>query len=302
MPCYRPIVGYKSQVVNPSGKRSIVFNLKDGFHDLPVLLPCGQCIGCRLERSRSWATRCMHEASMYDRNCFLTLTYDPAHLPASGSLVLDDIQRFLKRLRKNFPNDKLRYFLCGEYGDDTQRPHYHIILFNFDFFDKTFHKSSYSGCPIYISRTLDRIWGNGICWIGSVTFESAAYVARYVLKKVTGDKANDHYQGRLPEFCTMSRKPGIGLPWLERYFGDVYPHDFVVVRNGIKCRPPRFYDNYCEEYYPELFAEVKRYRKSTSSDYMIDELRCFVDYERLEKKEIFKMKQIERLMRNYENL
>lgn len=301
MPCYHPIIGYRAQEKNKNGKRPIVFKLREGFCDMPVIIPCGQCVGCRLEKSRQWATRCVHEASLYSKNCFLTLTFNDDNLPKDRSVRIEHMQRFLHDLRQKFPNDKIRYFLCGEYGDEFQRPHYHVILFNFDFSDKVFWKRS-AEFPLYTSSILSRLWPYGYSVIGDVSFESAAYVARYVMKKINGDKADEHYNGREPEFCSMSLRPGIGHDWIEKFFTDVYPHDYVVIRNGLKVLPPRYYDKYCEEYYPELFAEIKRNRSKICSDYIIDKDRAFIDYERLEKKEIYKMASIERLVRSYENL
>ena len=136
MPCYRPIKGYRSRRLNAeTGKRPVVFNPRDGFYDQPVDLPCGQCIGCRLERSRQWAIRCVHEASLHERNCFITLTYRDECLPTNGSLDLDAFQKFMKRLRRRF-GEGVRFFHCGEYGENFGRPHYHAILFNLDFSDK----------------------------------------------------------------------------------------------------------------------------------------------------------------------
>ena len=101
MACYYPLKGYRARAVNPkTGKRSIVFDSSLGFMDMPVEFACGQCIGCRIERSRQWAIRCVHEAQLYEANCFITLTYAPEHLPKNGSLVLEHFQKFMKRLRK----------------------------------------------------------------------------------------------------------------------------------------------------------------------------------------------------------
>ena len=155
MPCYSPLTGYVSRLANKNGKRPIVFNHRDGFLDLPVQVPCGQCIGCRLERSRQWAIRCVHEASLYDDNCFITLTYTDENLPCRGNRDCDkcdhfkekrcdglerglckrDFQLFLKRLRKMFGKG-VRYHHCGEYGEQLGRPHHHACLFNFNFPDR----------------------------------------------------------------------------------------------------------------------------------------------------------------------
>ena len=235
------------------GKRSIVFNPRFGLTDRPISVPCGQCIGCRLERSRQWAVRCVHEASLYENNCFLTLTYDDAHLPSDLSLNLVHFQNFMKRLRKRYGKG-IRFFHCGEYGENFGRPHYHAIIFNFDLPDRVLW-SQRDGVNLYSSDILRSLWPYGFSSVGDVTFESAAYVARYVIKKVTGANADDHYSfvdeltgqvfTRCPEYTTMSRRPGIGKGWIDKFLPDVFPGDFVVI-NGVKCRPPRFYDNQYE--------------------------------------------------------
>lgn len=262
MPCYRPLEGYRARTVNASGKRGIVFNKKDGFVDLPVKVPCGQCIGCRLERSRQWAIRCIHEASLHEENSFITLTYSPENLPDGGTLVLEDFQNFMKRFREAIEPRRIRFFHCGEYGENLGRPHYHAIIFGYDFDDKILWKQTGSG-KLYRSPFLEKLWPYGFSTIGPVTFETAAYVARYVMKKVSvSGKAKaeqkekeevmrDHYSridgdtGELidlkPEYVTMSRRPGIGAEWYRKFKGEVYPDDFVVV-NGRKVKPPKFYD------------------------------------------------------------
>lgn len=244
MTCYYPRHGFRSRDGrNPvTGAWPIVFNVNDGYIDLPVTVPCGKCIGCRLEHSRQWAIRCIHESMLHKDNCFLTLTYNNDYLPSNNSLNVTDIQKFFKRLRKRI-EIPIRYFQCGEYGELFQRPHHHVILFGYDFPDRKFAKLSKSGFPLYRSELLSDLWPFGFHDIGDVTFESAAYTARYILKKITGDIALEHYHGRMPEYVTMSRRPGIASGWLEKYYNDVYPHDYVVIRDGIKCRPPKYYDN-----------------------------------------------------------
>jgi len=272
MPCYTPLRVYYARRPNPSAKLSIVLNVRDGYIDSPLVVPCGQCIGCRLERSRQWAIRCVHEAQLYDSNCFITLTYNDdalKHRLASGgspSLVKSDFQKFLKRLRKKFPGCGVRYFHCGEYGDEGDRPHYHACLFNFDFTDKVLW-SVRDNVRLYISPVLQSLWPFGFSTIGDVTFESAAYVARYVLKKITGEKADDHYKGRTPEYITMSRRPGIAANWVRQFADDVYPADRVVVRGDILCRPPKYYDDLydkmCSDYLdkPEIVSILKGNRE-----------------------------------------
>lgn len=260
MPCYRPLKGYRSRVVNESGKRSIVFNAKHGLIDQPIDLPCGQCVGCRLERSRQWAVRCTHEASLYEENCFITLTFKDEFLPPKGSLDLKLFQDFMKRLRFKFGSG-IRFFHCGEYGEKFGRPHYHACLFNFDFPDKTIWRKTKDGFPVWRSVALEELWPFGHSEIGSVTFESVAYVARYILKKVTGEGAKDHYGGRRPEYVTMSRRPGIGKAWFDMFKSDVYPSDELVLRGKV-MKPPKYYDGQFELANPNEFALMKNNRKA----------------------------------------
>lgn len=312
MPCYRPLHGFRSRHVNASGKRNIIFNQSEGFNDFPVTLPCGQCIGCRLERSRQWAMRCMHEASLYEKNCFITLTYDPKFLPPGGTLVKKHFQDFMKRLRKKFHSQKVRVYYCGEYGEKNARPHYHAILFNLDFDDKIAGKD-HRGNIYYSSRTLDSLWADpetgqkiGLSVIGNVTFESAAYVARYITKKINGEPALDHYTTynrydgeitaeKLPEFTNMSLKPGIGAGWLEKYFDDVYPKDEVILRER-KLKPPRFYDRVLEKTLPKLHAKIKSQRREVAKSRAADNT-----LPRLCVKELKKVLDTKKLKRSYEN-
>lgn len=253
MPCYSPLKAYRDD----SG--ALFFWHKAGT-DASLMVPCGQCVGCRLERSRQWAARCMNEASLHSENCFITLTYKDA----PPSLCYRDFQLFMKRLRKVFP--KVRFYMCGEYGENFERPHYHACLFGMNFPDRVKF-----GRKLYRSALLERLWPHGFSSIGDVTFESAAYVARYIMKKVTGDLADEHYSygvdpdtgeilRREPEFCHMSLKPGIGAAWLHRYVSDVYPDGKMVVR-GSESSPPRYYD--------KLFRRIDRrefeYMKSERS-------------------------------------
>lgn len=241
MPCFRPL--------DPSKFR--VHTL-----DRPgTQVPCGQCIGCRLERSRQWAVRCMHEASLYDENSFVTLTYDDEHLPPGRSLDVSHFQKFMKRLRKVRSGEKIRFFHCGEYGETTSRPHYHALLFNCGFQDRKFFSGA-EDRKLYTSDVLSKLWPFGFSTLGSVTFESASYVARYVMKKVTGVKAREHYGGRKAEYITMSRRPGIAAEWFNLFRGDVYPLDRVVCR-GKDSRPPRFYDKLLDKVDPALLKSLK---------------------------------------------
>jgi len=224
-----------------------------------------RCIGCKLEYSRQWALRCVHEAQLHDDNAFVTLTYADANIPLGGTLIKKDFQDFAKRLRKK-AGCKLSYYHCGEYGERTRRPHYHALLFGVDFPDKTPFKKSADGSDIYHSELLQRLWPQGFCTTGAVTFESAAYVARYVMKKITGAQAEKHYERideetgevhrLLPEYTTMSLKPAIAKGWYERFKTDAYPSDFVVLR-GRKMKPPKYYDRLLELEDPEARAALK---------------------------------------------
>lgn len=241
MPCYFPLKAYKDVDLRDRSKTQIVFNRARSWRGERLDLACGQCIGCRLEKARQWAIRCVHEASLYPENSFITLTYDPQHIPPNGSLCLRDFQLFMKRLRK-WAKKPIRYYHCGEYGETTQRPHYHSLLFNLDFQDKIpFGRKN--NIPTYTSDTLSRLWGKGFAVSGEVSFDSAGYVARYALKKVNGKNAKEHYGGLKPEYSTMSRRPGIGFRWIEQFYRDVYPRDGVVI-NGTVTRPPRYYDDF----------------------------------------------------------
>lgn len=244
MTCFSPIPAWQTE----SGE--IVF-AERGKIRRSLDLPCGQCVGCRLERSRQWAMRCMHEAQLHDENSFVTLTYDEASCPSS--LCYGDFQKFMKRLRKVRPG--ARFYMCGEYGEKFRRPHFHALLFGVGFPDRSLWSTGGSGSSVYRSPTLERLWTHGFSSIGDVTFESAAYVSRYVMKKVTGNRAAAHYSsldldtGELlsltPEFNRMSLKPGIGAEWFRKYKSDVYNFDYVIV-NGVQCRPPRYYDKLLE--------------------------------------------------------
>ena len=304
VPCYYPVTGYRSREVNPeTGRRALVFNKNDGFEDLPVTIKCGRCIGCRLDRSSEWAVRCHHESSLYENNCFLTLTYSDENLPSPPSVSIRSIQLFMKRLRKktgrykttdsqgNVLDPGIRFFACGEYGDRTNRPHYHILLFNYDFPDKEKHKWVNSASPywLYTSDLLESVWPYGHCTIGSVSFNSAAYTARYVMKKVTGPMAEEHYQwvdpitGEIhqlhPEFLTMSRRPGIGADWIKKYHTDVWPEDHVVIDNK-QFRPPRYYKNIQfgdgtdhEVFLRQLRKKQRKYAEKHAADTTPDRLR-----------------------------
>ena len=192
MACYHPIPAWRNVSENRSDNR-LVFE----YHPMRCIgptpdlqVPCGQCVGCRLERSRQWALRCVHEASLHKENCFITLTYNDEHLPEHGHLIYRDFQLFMKRLRKR-TGVRVRFYMCGEYGENFGRPHFHACLFGYNFPDLVRWKAGKS--TLYRSKLLESLWTDGYSSVGEVSFESAAYVARYILKKVTGDDAEAHY-------------------------------------------------------------------------------------------------------------
>lgn len=311
MPCYGPLKGYRGHI-NGNGKRPVVFNRAAAAEPVQLIeVPCGQCIGCRLERSRQWAMRCEHECSLHERNCFITLTYNDEALenwktrgiPAYRrySVHVDEFQRFMKRLRKRIGAD-VRVFYCGEYGDKYGRPHYHAILFNFDFEDKIPWKRS-NDQLLYRSALLEKCWPHGYSSVGSATFESAAYCARYCLKKVTGEASRKMYvcvhedTGEVlehwPPFAQMSK--GIGKEWFEKFRRDAYPHDAVWLR-GRWMRPPKYYDGLYEVEFPDDMVRIKEQRKDAAEKHAADQTS-----RRLRVRERVQLSALERLPRTMES-
>lgn len=304
MTCYHPISAWQQpEPVTLSGKSRLSFKPPSPYSNMvPIQVPCGGCIGCRQLRSIHWATRCVHEAQLHARNCFITLTFNSSHLP-SMSLQYEIFQEFMKRLRKKFvpkcpfkavkksspffhlvkqmradffAEYGIRFYMAGEYGDNLGRPHFHACLFNIDFDDKKLW-SVRNGVRLYVSETLDQIWSDpisglsmGFSTIGDVTFESAGYIARYIMKRITGDAAYDHYGDRVPEFNRMSLKPGIGEGWFDRYgMTDVFPHDRVILK-GRKVPVPRYYDKLLKELDPSLFDMIKHNRMDAALNFVDD--------------------------------
>lgn len=298
MPCYHPIPAwYKRGGVNPAtGKNYITFKQEEACNEIAkaFLVPCGRCIGCRLEHSRQWAIRISHEAALHVHSSFLTLTYNPEHVPRDGSLNKRDIQLFFKRLRK--AGYEFRYYQCGEYGEQFGRPHHHVCIFGLDFsFDRVYYKRI-SGNRYYKSDTLNKIWGLGDCVITDLTFETAAYTARYCTKKITGDVAADHYKGKLPEYATMSRKTGIGKEYYQRFKSDIIVGDSVIIRKDVIVKPAKYYDKLYDLEDTIKFKEVKKKREQQVLEKEVEDPR-----RRAVKEEIKRHKLSKNLKRSYEN-
>lgn len=307
MPCFHPLQARFR--VRADGLKDIEFSNSDavrfqaGVESVDssnlIGLPCGRCIGCRLERARQWSVRIMHEASLYSDNCFVTLTFDDEHrvkMCPNGSIVKSHCQNFMKRLRQEFSGRKIRYYCCGEYGERFFRPHYHFCLFNLDFPDKV-HFGGKGDALTYTSVLLSKVWPYGHSVIGTLTSESAQYVARYCMKKVTGDHADEWYRGRQPEFALMSTKPGIGRGWLDK-FGetDVWSHDDVIVA-GRKCKPPRYYDKVLQQQDPARYLVIKHSRDEAALEQADN-----ATYARLRVREKCRKAKMKDLRRSYEGV
>lgn len=257
MACYFPRDVWRATTVNPeTGKRGIVFSRKDGFSDMHLQVPCGKCIGCRADQALMWSIRAYHESTLHDKSCFVTLTYDDAHLPADGKISKDDLQRFFKRLRKDYPPRSIRYIACGEYGEQTRRPHYHAILFGEDFLDDKVSISE----SLYTSPTLLGYWKQGHVTIAPVTLASIMYTCGYVNKKI----------GDSDTFSLMSRRPGIGHTWLEKYRDDLRRTGTVTIEGREFPVPPRYLD-WQEDYLEPV--KVKRRQYAAAKTRTTDDLR-----------------------------
>lgn len=266
MSCNSPVTAYWADHLNESGKRSLVFSQRGRYLGVnaelrnPIDVPCGKCLGCQADQSLMWSIRAYHESVMHKESCFLTLTYDESHLPADGKISKKDLQNFFKRLRRHFERKhecyldsgipanspllkpvKFRYVACGEYGDKTRRPHYHVILFGRDFLEGSVPVKQ----DLYSNAELEKVWGLGMVGIAPVTMASICYVCGYVQKKV----------GDPDVFRLESRRPGIGHDWLDR-FGDVAIRLGVVTIEGKAYQIPKRYLMWDEE----GFAEVKKAR------------------------------------------
>ena len=230
----------------------------------PIQIPCGQCRSCRIHKSREWANRCVMEASQYKEGLcwFVTLTYDDEHLPKGdvmrASLYPPDVTKFFHDLRQHYDRQfqwqGIRYFYAGEYGDENKRPHYHLLLFNCPIADLKFYKVSYNSDTYWTSDLFSNIWKKGYVVIGEMNWNSAAYTARYTLKKLNGDLGKEYYQeqGVIPEYCRMSNRPGIGAGYLEQHKDEIYLNDEIILPSpsygkSLIVKPPKYFDRKLKE-------------------------------------------------------
>lgn len=303
MPCYHPLKAYRSEIF-VDGKPKILF-LKKGCDFTPLhkeenrlLIPCGNCLGCRLEYSRQWAVRCALEAQQYEHNYFLTLTYDDKYLPLNKVMKIDEetgevdfsikstlvkrhLQLFMKRLRKHiqqkYNRTGVRFFASGEYGSKNGRAHFHVILFNCPL-ELEFHHNT-DGYTYYISPDISKCWITGeddpvqglemgFHLVTDFSFKTAAYVARYMLKKHKGlDRGYYEENGIAPEFTVCSRRPGIGRAYFDSNVDTIYRFDAITIPQldkSLTCKPPKYYDRILKDRYPEIMEQIKGIR----SDWM----------------------------------
>lgn len=245
MPCNLPITAYYSDKVNKeTGKRSLTFNRKMAYKGsdptVPpnLAVPCGKCHGCRTDQALMWSIRGYHEAQEHKQNSFLTLTYSDENLPADGLIDKRPLQNFFKRIRK--AGHKIRYLACGEYGSITRRPHYHAIIFGKDWLENSIPINS----ELYANQDLTSAWGYGHVTAASVTMASICYVCGYVNKKIDDQDT----------FSLMSRRPGIGHAWLDKYKDDILRTGFVTI-DGRQYQVPKRYLMWDEESFADLRKE-----------------------------------------------
>lgn len=313
MPCFSPNVALRHRFEKQKLRWLSLkgYRLKDGscqvnnlvdnpYFDLkvwePLVLPCGKCLWCRLQAAKEKAIRCLHESKESEDNCFLTLTYK--NVPASGSYDMRDLQLFMKRLRFENRGKKIKSFGCAEYGDKFSRPHFHLLLFNHNFSDREYWRTSKNDWSpkrwrVDRSAALERLWPHGFSEIGSVTFESAGYVARYINKKVSGDKSVQHYDGKLPERA-VAVSQGIGLEWFRRYHDECLVSDSLLVK-GKECRIPRYYLKKLEKFAPAKYLALKEKRLAKFREIDLDGTK-----ERLAVQKEILLSKFRRLKRSYE--
>lgn len=259
MACYNPILAVDYGIDPNTLKHRVKLiphrvdmNLEKArslYGDMLLCLPCGKCIGCVNDYKNQWAVRILLEASLYEKNCFITLTYRDECLPKDNRPHRDDIVKFFKRLRKHvgYP---FRIFYCGEKGDRSGRAHYHAIIFGYDFPDKVIHGRTDKGSIIYKSRLLQDCWKFGLSSVGEVEPGSACYVAQYSNKKKLSGVDDGSFIG-------MSRMPGLGCDTFNRKW---FVCDTIYCALG-EATIPRFFHKMMQGLDPKFFDEWKESRK-----------------------------------------
>lgn len=312
MTCLNPYFARRSLTPNKNGKfelaefipyrdltgKTLEIAKSDLASNTAVVVPCGQCMGCRLDKANDWAIRCVHEAKLHLQNCFITLTYKPECLPSDLSLHRDHLQLFFKRLRRYLSyhdNIKIRFLCCGEYGSLNFRPHYHILCFGWFPRDVRRLKTVAAGYNLFRSPLLEELWPYGYNVVGAVTFESARYVAKYSLKKQTGKNSIIYESlGISPEFVGSSLKPGIGADYFEKYSEDIFSLGFVTM-NGVKYKIPRYYQTLFERSNPVWYDIYKQNKTENAKAHPIDAKRLAA------REKILKHRQ-EQFEREFDNL
>lgn len=304
MPCYHPLIrveevgkwvtaqdGHKyhpAKIFNP--EKYEIENLKDGAYNKHEIIPCGKCIGCRLENSRQWANRGFLEGQLWENNWFVTLTYDDENIPKleyietskgytftedenwGGTLEPKDIHTFMNTLRqimkREYGETGIRYMLCGEYGGTTERPHYHIIFFNLNLPLETFFEPRVINKEIYFrNKVIERAWDKGISNISEASWNNIAYTARYITKKINGLESEEIYASKgqdQKEFFRASNRPGIGFGYYEKYKHKIYEKDQILIKNKagiVPSKPPKYFDKLYEKEYPEQWKKIKLQRQ-----------------------------------------
>lgn len=269
MACFHTMKAYRLR------NGDLSFKPKNDYKEI-LEIPCGKCIGCKLDHANDWATRCWCEMQSWKNNCFITLTYDNEHIPENGLLNKEDLQNFMKRLRyyhqgiEEWTNPRtkrkenpIRYLACGEYGPNgTRRPHFHILIFNWKPKDMKFYKENHAENRIMISKEITRIWGKGFITVGELTYKSACYVSRYCTKKMfNGVKNKDLKKAEIqPEFILMSRNGGIGIKYWENYQKLIMKQDGILIKQGDKVknkRIPRYFEKKLQEQNEEKYEKYK---------------------------------------------
>lgn len=277
MPCTCPIDAWPP---DPAVGGPIVFTSRKSYQGAKAFqIPCGHCIGCRIDYMTDWSTRMVCESYMHQTSYFITTTYSDKHLPDNYSLNKTHHQLFIKRLREHFYPTPARFVCAGEYGTNTLRPHYHYILFGITFADLKIYRRSTKGNYLYTSQTLHDLWGMGNCTIGTFTPSSASYAAGYIVKRfhASDQEAKQAWYTRIhpltgeqvqviPEFLLSSRRPGIGMPWFLKY-GEHIPYDDFIVIEGKRRRVPRYFFNKLTE---DQQAKLKQTRLANAALHAAD--------------------------------